>query len=98
MSSKIKSNIIISGISIVLLICCAFIYFQAIGVSSNRQTFENQVKQYISEKYPELTIVKQSIRYSFIDMNYHSTVQMQSGNQIEVTVGYNYKLQDNYNR
>lgn len=81
-----------------LLISFILIYFQTNGASSSKQVFEGQVIQYVSEKYPELTIVKQKIRYSLIDMHYHSTVYTKNGNTIEVSVGYDNELQDNYNK
>lgn len=45
-----------------------------------------------------MEIVEQKIRCSMVDMHYHSTVHTKSGIVIEVSVGYNNELQDNYNR
>ena len=84
------------GIIGLLLFSGICIYIKINVGESGKKVFEHQVNMYINEKYPDLIITKQDIRYSLIDMKYHSTIHTQNGKEIEVNIGYNNELEDNY--
>lgn len=61
-----------TGLLISILVCSIivfgslYVYFNASCISWKEKSFERNVEQY--NKYPDLTIVEQNIRYSMIDM------------------------------
>lgn len=82
----------------IILFGSVYIYFNSNGTPWGEKSFERKVEQYINNKYPDMVILEQKIRYSLVDMHYHSTVHTKSGIVVEVSVGYNNGLQDNYNQ
>lgn len=82
---------LIVGISIIAVV----IYFGVNGTPWGKESFALKVEEYLSRKYSNLKIIRQEVRYSAVDMKYHSTVHTESGEKFEVSVGYDNELEDN---
>ncbi|RRJ63433.1 hypothetical protein EHV15_11240 [Paenibacillus oralis] len=87
----IFSILLIAGTGIIAVV----IYFGVNGTPWGKKSFGLTVEEYLNSKDPNIKIISQEVRYSVVDMRYHSTVCTESGEKFEVSIGYNNELEDN---